>query len=330
MPKPEQETQEAELPSPVGQLGTPETDETLEAAIAKAEAAHGYDPDEDEGAMPEGHPDEEKPSKADQKPQEDEGDEDDEDGPEATDGPEAATDGPEADEETDEYDAAAAALLRDGWSLRDLKNLAAARVIELGAKAARRQADIDAKLRGQPAKGETGTDADTGAGDADLALPDSVVEALDDDAAKDLHAYMGKLSSRAVEPVLKQLTEAVKVINSHKAALDALHFNEARRELIADGYDELESPATWKAVREGVKKLDESKFTSYKELIIAATRGSAGDSARQRRTERYTKRDNGQPTPPSKKPGPPKKLTPSQREDERLRELEEQHGVSAA
>lgn len=213
------------------------------------------------------------------------------------------------------------ALRRDGLDADLIDHLSKdpARLFSVAAKAAKRQADIDAKLNelaqlkaaretapqttGKPAEATTAPPA-SGPDPLD-ALVDPVVALLGEDVKEPLGKLARGIKSEveaAYKPALEELTNRLRFAED---LVERMALNEARRSL-AETYPEVKTDDGWGRVLKQMHKLAPAGFDSFDDLARTAAKVEFGEYQKQREQEKAAEqhrlRANGQPTATGSKP----------------------------
>ena len=257
--------------------------------------------------------------------------EDDEEGEDEPDAKDAKDDKGEDDKpevDAERLDAARKALMRDGWTKKQLDKLEPEDILSIGEKRSASQTEVDRRLRDRTEERETPkTEGDTAPDEGtDLAIPAELLDAIGDEGAKHLTAYASRLTQRAVDQVAKPLQQQLAIVTN---ALESIALERAFEALAGD-FPELRTPEGQEKAREALSNVTGRQFRSVTEMVRFAVGGALGTDARQKqRTERSNEdaaRLRGQSTPPTSRPRS-KPKTPDEKADELLVALEKKHGI---
>jgi hypothetical protein len=238
---------------------------------------------------------------------------------------------PELFEPDEAFDKAFAALIRDGWSSQDLKEMARDTVVRIGDKRAKVQEDYDkayADLRGLKSKlttkeeGDEESDQDdSGAPTLEGGLLARLTESFGERAANDLIALM----QASVKPVAERLQSHAQGMESIAEAETARELTRVRSELVKE-LPQLKNDSHWAAFREESRELarsDRYRNSTIEDVMRDYAKITFGvlPSEIEQRTESNDARSNGQmSTTTSTKPTA--QLSPEERDDKILAAIE--------
>lgn len=227
------------------------------------------------------------------------------------------------------------ALELDGFTEEDLDGMSDERILALGQKAQKRQADIGKKLSERPkteapvTDGEVAPKADTkvSAQATYKELSKSVGELLGDDVGEALSGVLEK----ALSPMVERLNRAEGLLQQRLEAEMETQVASLRTKLAAD-FPPLKDDAAMKRVVERMGELaDPAKYSDLESVMRAACKLELFDDvvkAAKSTPRNDTSRNNGQPTSATRNAKPKAAMTRHEAEDSALDEIFQRHGLS--
>ncbi len=236
-----------------------------------------------------------------------------------------------SNEPDDAYDKAFAALIRDGWSSRDLKGMERDTLVRMGEKRSKVQEDTDkayADLRGLKSqlanKGKDEADADQAKPESPLPkeLVDRLTASLGERAAEDLI----ELARASVRPVEEKLNAAESGLHSVTESEMNRELSRVRSELEKD-LPQLKDDREWAAFREDSRDLAHApryKDSSIEDVMRDFAKINYGVLPTEvvERNVTDEARSNGQMTSVTRSDVNVNGMTPEQREDMALAAIE--------